>query len=120
MAESVLGYWVELSFKFPKNFDRIYSWSHILFNLIRNTWLPISERAREYRIVQEARHRFTIQLVLREEYSDDVSHQLRDRFTKELEEEVTINIQVIDVIPRKGKLWRVISKCLPREQFLSS
>ena len=30
----------------------------------------------EYRIVQEAGHRFTIQLVLREGYSDDVSFKL--------------------------------------------
>lgn len=72
----------------------------------------------EYRIIQEAKDNFIIQLVLKEGYSEDVFLRLRDRFTSGFGEDVTINIDVVDAIPRDSKLRRVVSKCLPREQFL--
>jgi len=74
----------------------------------------------EYRIIQETKQYFIIQIVLRDEYNDAIFLQLKDRFTKGFGEDVTINIEVVDAIPRSGKLRRVVSKCLPRERFLFS
>ena len=31
--------------------------------------------------------------------------------------DITMHIEVVDAIPRNGKLRHVVSKCLPREQF---
>jgi phenylacetate-CoA ligase len=71
----------------------------------------------EYRLIQEKKDRFTIQLVLRKECNSDTFLRLEDRFRKELGEDITMHIEVVDAIPRNGKLRHVVSKCLPREQF---
>jgi len=73
----------------------------------------------EYRVVQETRSNFNIQLVLREGGEDDLLAQLGDRFKKEFGEDITIDIEVVDAIPRDGKLRAVTSRCLPRERFFS-
>jgi phenylacetate-CoA ligase len=72
----------------------------------------------EYKIIQKKRDEFIIQIVLEERHNDYLLTQLSDRFKKGFREDVTINIEVLDVIPRKGKLRRVVSK-LNHEQFLS-
>lgn len=74
----------------------------------------------EYKIIQETRQQFIIQIVLREEYDDALFLQLKDRFRRGFREPVTIDIEVVDAIPRRGKLRRVVSKCLPREKLLFS
>ena len=74
----------------------------------------------EYKIIQETRQHFIIQIVPREEYDDALFLQLKGRFIKGFNEPVTIDIEVVDAIPRSGKLRRVVSKCLPREKFLFS
>jgi phenylacetate-CoA ligase len=74
----------------------------------------------EYRIVQEADKSLIIQLVLAEGHKGDVFSQLRASFTRELGEEMVIDIEVVNAFPGKGKLRRVVSKCLSREQFLSA
>lgn len=73
----------------------------------------------EYRIIQERKDNFILQLVLKEGYNENAIAQLRNRFIEEFREDVTINIEVLDAIPRNGKLRRVVSKCMPREQFFS-
>jgi len=78
------------------------------------------EEITEYRIIQETKQRFLIQIVLRGEYNDAVCLQLKNRFIKEFGEDVIIDIKVVDAIPRSGKLRRVVSKCLPRERSLFS
>jgi len=72
----------------------------------------------EYVVIQETKYNFIIKLVLKERHNDDIFLQLRERLAKEFGEGVTINIEVVDAIPRNGKLRRVISKRLPREQIL--
>lgn len=72
----------------------------------------------EYKIIQKKRDEFIIQIVLEEGHNDYLLTQLSDRFKKGFREDVTINIEVLDVIPRKGKLRRVVSM-FTREQFLS-
>jgi phenylacetate-CoA ligase len=74
----------------------------------------------EYKIIQETKQHFIIQIVLREGYNDDLFLQLKDRFRKRFREPVTIDIEAVDAISRGGKLRRVVSKCLPREKFLFS
>lgn len=73
----------------------------------------------EYRIVQERKDNFILQLVLKEGYNENALAQLRNRFIEEFKEDVTINIEILDAIPRNGKLRRVVSKCMPREQLFS-
>lgn len=90
----------------------------IISPLVTSRYVEDIEGIAEYRIIQETKDSFIIQLVLKEGYSDDIFLQLRYRFTKEFGEDVTINIEVVDAIPRNGKLRRVVSKCLPRERFL--
>ena len=72
------------------------------------------------RALQETKQHFIIQIVPREEYDDGLFLQLKSRFIKGFNEPVTIDIEVVDAIPRSGKLRRVVSKCLPREKFLFS
>lgn len=74
----------------------------------------------EYRIIQQTRSNFTVQLVLREGHNNDIFLHLEDTFKKELGEDLTISIEAVDSIPKSGKLRHVISKCCPREQFLFS
>jgi phenylacetate-CoA ligase len=74
----------------------------------------------EYQIIQETEEHFIIQIVLREKSDETLFLQLRDRFQKGFREPVTIDIEVLDAIPRSGKLRRVVSKCLPRERLLFS
>lgn len=76
------------------------------------------EGIREYRVIQERTDLFTVQIVLREGYRDDINSQLRDRFVEGLGENVKLKIEIVDAITTDGKLRRTISKCLPRERFV--
>jgi phenylacetate-CoA ligase len=71
----------------------------------------------EYRIIQQARSNFIIQLVLREGRNNDIFLRLEDTFKKELGEDLTISIEAVDSIPKNGKLRHVVSNCCPRELF---
>jgi len=92
----------------------------IISPIVVSRYFENIEGIAEYRIIQEAKDNFIIKLVLKERHNDDIFLQLRERLSKGLGEDVTINIKVVDAIPRNGKLRRVVSKCIPREQILSS
>ena len=90
----------------------------IITPLVTSRYFDNIEGIAEYRIIQKKRDDFVIRIVLEEGHNDYLLTQLSDRFKKGFGEDVTINIEVLDVIPRKGKLRRVVSM-LTREQFLS-
>jgi len=92
----------------------------IISPLVTLSYFENIEGVAEYRIVQERKDNFILQLVLKEGYNENLLVQLRNRFVEEFGKDVTINIEVLDAIARNGKLRRVISKCMPREQFFSS
>lgn len=70
-----------------------------------------------YKIIQQARNKINIQLVLREKHDKDVFFRLENTFKKELGEDLTIRIEAVDSIPKNGKFRHVISHCGPRELF---
>lgn len=71
----------------------------------------------EYKIIQQARNKINIQLVLKEKYNKDIFLSLEDTFKKELGEDLTISIEAVDSLRKDGKLRHVISNCCPREIF---
>jgi len=71
----------------------------------------------EYKIIQQARNKINIQLVLREKHNEDIFLRLEDTFKKELGEDLTISIEAVDSLPKNGKLRHVVSNCCPRELF---
>jgi len=91
----------------------------IIYPLVTLSFFEKIEGIAEYRIIQEGKDNFILQLVLKEGYKGNALAQLRNRFIEEFGKDVTINIEVLDAIPRNGKLRRVVSKCMPREQFFS-
>lgn len=71
----------------------------------------------EYKIIQQARNKIHIQLVLREKHNEDIFLRLEDTFKKELGEDLTISIGAVDSLPKNGKFRHVVSNCCPRELF---
>lgn len=71
----------------------------------------------EYKIIQQARNKINIQLVLREKHNKSIFLRLEDTFKKELGEDMTISIEAVDSLPKNGKLRHVVSNCCPRELF---
>ncbi len=91
----------------------------IISPLVISCYFEGIEGITEYRVIQEKTDDFIVQIALKEGYGDDTLLQIRDRFMKGLGEDITINFEVVDTIPRDGKLRRIVSKCLPRERFFS-
>jgi phenylacetate-CoA ligase len=75
------------------------------------------EGIEEYKIIQQARNRINIQLVLREKHNKSIFHCLEDTFKKELGKDITISIEAVDSLPKNGKRRHVVSNCCPRELF---
>ena len=90
----------------------------VLSPLVTLRYFENIEGISEYRIIQEKIDKLTLQLVLRDGYDEDVVTRLRNRFMDKLGEDITLNIEVMDAIPRDGKLRRVVSHCLPRKRFV--
>ena len=84
------------------------------------TYFDNFECVAEYRIIQERTDKLVLQVVLKEGYKENVFEKFKDNFINEFGEDVTIEIEVLDSIPRMGKFRRVVSKILPREQFILS
>lgn len=91
----------------------------IISPLIIPLFVENIEGIAEYRIIQERKDYFIIQIELKDGYKADTFPQLRDSFTKELGENVEVDIEFVDAVVTGGKLRRVVSKCLPREHFVS-
>jgi phenylacetate-CoA ligase len=72
----------------------------------------------EYKIIQERKDFFIIQIVLKEECKNNMLSQLRKRFKEGLGEDVKIEIEIVNTTTPSGKVRRVVSKCLPREKFI--
>jgi len=91
----------------------------IVSPLVMADYFENIEGIAEYRIIQERKDNLIIQIVPKEEYEDDMFLLLRNRFAEKLGAHIKLNIEIIDHIPTSGKLRRIVSKCLPREQLFS-
>jgi len=91
--------------------------SRIVSPLVTSCYFEGIEGITEYKVIQERMDRIIVQIVLKEGYGDDTLLQIEDRFIKGFGEEIKIDFEVVDTIPRDGKFRRVVSKCLPRERL---
>ena len=83
------------------------------------TYFDKFECVTEYRIIQETMNKLVLQVVLKEGTKENEFEKFKDNFINEFKD-VTIEIEVLDSIPRTGKFRRVVSKIMPREQFILS
>jgi phenylacetate-CoA ligase len=84
------------------------------------TYFDDFECVTDYRIIQESREKLVLQVVLKEEYNENEFQKFKDNFIKNFGEGMTVEIEVLESIPRKGKFRRVVSKIMPREQLILS
>jgi phenylacetate-CoA ligase len=83
------------------------------------TYFDNFECVTDYRIIQEKKDKLVLQIVLKDACEENTFQKFKDNINN-FGEDITIEIEVLDSIPRTGKFRRVVSKTLPREQFILS
>ena len=93
---------------------------NIISPLNNLTYFDNFECVTDYRIIQERKEKLVLQVVLKEGYDENSFQKFKDKFIKNFDEDMTIEIEVLESMPRKGKFRRVVSKIIPREQLILS
>ncbi len=93
---------------------------NIISPLNNLTYFDNFEFVTDYKIIQESREKLVLQVVLKEGYDENLFQEFKDNFMNNFGEDMIIEIQVLESIPRMGKFRRVVSKILPREQLILS
>ena len=96
----------------------VLSDGRVISPLVTLAFFQGTEGIAEYKIIQERKDFFVIEIVPKEEYRSNTFSQLRDRFKEGLGEDVTLKIEILNARRYSGKVRRVVSKCLPCERFI--